>query len=350
MIRWFKKHFVPHGGNDHQPHFLRGKNIRVFVLIVLVFELGVLVLPRVFSLHLSNSDFVTAVLPAVLTDLTNEKREKEELPVLQVSAVLNTIAEMKARDMAEKGYFAHTSPEGKNPWYWFALGGYAYESAGENLAVNFSDSRDVTRAWMNSPGHKANILKNTFTEIGTGVATGTYQGRETIFVAQVFGRPTVAPVVATAEGAVAYVPLNTPKTSGVTVPEVQGASDDKAEDRIVEDSVVTTPTDRNTVPTGSELVRTGAVSFKPTFIQRAFASPRHAASTVFLFFGSIVLLATMLKFFVRMDKKHPVLVTNGLIALVLIFGIYVANDYMAQSSMAASTSFVSFENDTFLVE
>jgi len=54
--------------------------------------------------------------------------------------------------------------------------------AGENLAINFIDSRDAIDAWMNSPDHKANILNNNFSEIGVGTAQGLYQGQKTVFI------------------------------------------------------------------------------------------------------------------------------------------------------------------------
>ena len=88
--------------------------------------------------------------------------------------------------MAEKGYFAHTSPEGVAPWHWLKQVGYEYSYAGENLAIRFSDSDKLVQAWLSSPTHRANILKENFTHIGVGVATGTYQGKETLFVAQFF--------------------------------------------------------------------------------------------------------------------------------------------------------------------
>ena len=188
MINWLKKHFIPHDDNDHQPHFLRTKNVQLLILAVFVIQLGVLVLPSVANLTPARS-FMALVLPSVLDDLTNQNRQNAHLATLTVNPELNRVAELKAQDMAEKGYFAHVSPEGKTPWYWFNLVGYKYEYAGENLAVDFTDSTDVAIAWMNSPTHKANIVKNAYTEIGTGVATGTYQGNPTIFVAQVFAKP-----------------------------------------------------------------------------------------------------------------------------------------------------------------
>src|SRR3989344_4740191 len=90
--------------------------------------------------------------------------------------------------MASKGYFAHVSPEGQSPWYWLKQAGYSFSYAGENLAVDFSDSADVSRAWLDSPGHRANILNKNFLETGVAISKGMYQGRETTFVVQFFGR------------------------------------------------------------------------------------------------------------------------------------------------------------------
>lgn len=128
-----------------------------------------------------------AVLPAVLVDQTNEERVRVGETGLRVSPLLTEAAQAKADDMATKGYFAHTSPTGVSPWYWFDQVNYQYAYAGENLAVNFSDSRRVTDAWMNSLLHRQNILNTNFTEIGIATATGVYKGREAVFVVQLFG-------------------------------------------------------------------------------------------------------------------------------------------------------------------
>lgn len=141
------------------------------------------------SVHLK--DNLATVLPVVLGNLTNEKRTHEGLSVLNENELLNLAAQMKAEDMAANGYFAHTSPDGKSPWYWITLAGYEYRHAGENLAVNFKQSESVTEAWMKSPGHRANIVKGVYTEMGTGVARGMYKGKETDFVAQVYASPLI---------------------------------------------------------------------------------------------------------------------------------------------------------------
>ena len=131
------------------------------------------------------------VVVSDLVKLTNADRAVNNLQGLTVNPILEKAAQMKADDMAVKEYFAHDSPEGKTPWHWFQQVKYSYSFAGENLAVYFSDSNEVERSWMNSPTHRANILNANFTEVGIATANGKYQGQETVFVVQMFGKPSV---------------------------------------------------------------------------------------------------------------------------------------------------------------
>jgi uncharacterized protein YkwD len=139
--------------------------------------------------YLVSSNQYATVFAAVLVDLANGDRAKSNLHTLRMNPVLVAAAQAKANDMAAKSYFSHVSPEGVDPWHWFKKAGYAFDYAGENLAIDFSDSVDVEKAWMNSPSHRDNILSPNFTEIGIATAQGTYQGRSTTFVVQVFGSP-----------------------------------------------------------------------------------------------------------------------------------------------------------------
>ena len=132
---------------------------------------------------------VGAILPAVVVTLTNNERQALSEPPLQRSTVLDQAATLKAEHMASLEYFAHNSPNGFTPWHWFQEVGYVYAYAGENLAVFFSDSDEVVKAWMNSPSHRANIVNATYQEIGIGTAKGRYQGHDTVFVVQLFWNP-----------------------------------------------------------------------------------------------------------------------------------------------------------------
>ena len=155
-------------------------------MVAIAIGFGIGVVPRII---LDSTDQFAAVISSALIDLTNADRSANAVPTLLVSPFLQQAAQAKADDMARNGYFAHVSPSGVTPWHWFSLVGYDYSAAGENLAIDFFQSADVERAWMNSPFHRANILNNTFTEIGIATATGTYEGHETTFVVQMFGRP-----------------------------------------------------------------------------------------------------------------------------------------------------------------
>lgn len=121
---------------------------------------------------------------------TNKARAQQGLANLNESSKLNASAKVKAEDILARQYFEHIAPDGKSVGDLTSAQGYTYLKIGENLALgSFKDDQDVVTAWMNSPGHRANILDGTFTEIGIGIAYGTYQGREVSVAVQHFGRP-----------------------------------------------------------------------------------------------------------------------------------------------------------------
>jgi hypothetical protein len=134
---------------------------------------------------------VSTVLPAVVVDLTNDERVRQNAPVLQRNPSLDEAARLKAEHMAANEYFSHYSPDGVSPWYWFKEAGYHYAHAGENLAIHFTDSTAVVDAWMRSPAHRANIVDARYAEIGVGTAKGSYEGFDTVFVVQLFGTPAI---------------------------------------------------------------------------------------------------------------------------------------------------------------
>lgn len=121
---------------------------------------------------------------------TNTQRAQNGLPPLTNNDLLNQAAFNKAQDMFEKQYFAHDSPEGLGVADLAANVGYQYITIGENLALgNFLNDTVVVQAWMDSPGHRANILNSKYTQIGVGVMRATYEGRTTWIAVQHFGFP-----------------------------------------------------------------------------------------------------------------------------------------------------------------
>jgi hypothetical protein len=89
--------------------------------------------------------------------------------------------------MFSYNYWAHVSPKGVTPWDFIVSEGYQYTVAGENLAKNFTTSKDVVFAWMASPTHKANIVKSAYREVGFAVVNGVLNGAETTLVVQMLG-------------------------------------------------------------------------------------------------------------------------------------------------------------------
>lgn len=211
---------VPQKGNDYKPHLLRRTGVLVVAIIsVAVFTFGFLQRTLLFT-----DKMLATIYPTLVATLSNKNREEASLPDLKYSPLLEEAARLKAEDMKIRGYFAHVSPDGIDPWHWIKLAGYNYEYAGENLAINFSDSADVTKAWMESPGHRANILSNHFTEVGISTVKGYVNGRETVFVVQMFGSPSpYAMNIASASTTIASTTLSI-KNASSTVGTVSSSS------------------------------------------------------------------------------------------------------------------------------
>lgn len=133
--------------------------------------------------------YATNVNKNDLLNYTNIKRQEVGLNQLVINEKLSSAAESKANDMFRENYWAHTSPSGKEPWDFIIASGYDYLYAGENLAVDFSESKSVVEAWYNSPSHRANLLNDKYTEIGFAVVNGELEGRKTTLIVQMFGYP-----------------------------------------------------------------------------------------------------------------------------------------------------------------
>lgn len=161
------------------------------VVVVTFLQSGFFLQSRVYQYLSEAGSQFASIISGVLASNTNEYRVSNNEALLVVSEKLNRAAQMKADDMAKRGYFSHVGPTGEKPWYWFEKVGYKYEYAGENLAINFTESNDVSQAWINSAKHNANLLNRNFSEIGIGIADGFYQGKLTTFVVQFFGKPFV---------------------------------------------------------------------------------------------------------------------------------------------------------------
>ena len=202
-------YFIPQERNNHRATILK-PNFLLFFLILYILNQSViktLIMVKPGILGYSSEITYQKVL-----EQTNNERKKAGLSALQYNSTLSLSAQKKAEDMFKNDYWAHTSPQGKTPWAFFATAGYKYSVAGENLAKDFYNTDSLMKAWMNSPTHKANIVHTKYKEIGIAVVNGTLGGIKTTLVVQHFGTPLVA---------VQPAPKNTAKQLGAAVePEI----------------------------------------------------------------------------------------------------------------------------------
>ncbi|MPM44863.1 hypothetical protein SDC9_91545 [bioreactor metagenome] len=118
---------------------------------------------------------------ARVVELVNEYRTQYGLAALTLNQSLSNVARVKSQDMRDNNYFDHNSPTYGSPFDMLKAFGISYRYAGENIAAGYVTPEAVVEAWMNSPGHRANILNANYTQIGVGyVASGSYWTQEFI--------------------------------------------------------------------------------------------------------------------------------------------------------------------------
>jgi hypothetical protein len=322
------QHLRKHKKNAKTPYVLGGMMGTLTLLILGIFSITI-----TDHFFLDNSS-LASVISSVLVDLTNSDRTTKQIGGLTVSPVLTIAAQAKADDMAAKSYFAHVSPvDGKNSWYWFQQAGYKFSYAGENLAVDFSDSPDVERAWMNSPTHRANILNEHFTEIGIAVAQGTYQGRPTIFVAQMFGTPAEGPskIITLASPAEATEPAI------ATIKPSASAATTKPKVAVAPPVRVPTTTTSARLVLGTEATGLSTPHSSASWWQYVLASPKTLLRYAYYALGLCILLLLGYVTELEFHQKHLRHVGAAGLLLVLMVGLFVLADFVffAQPVIAA---------------
>jgi len=181
----FIYHFLPHPEQKRRSTLLSYKAFVVYIVMVIAVSGFIRVFPKFvpgvlgYASNINVSDLLT---------YTNKKRSEAGLSSLTMNDELSRAAAAKAKHMFEKGYWAHISPDGVTPWDFILGTGYDYIYAGENLARNFSGSKDVVEAWYKSPTHKENLLSENYHEMGFAVVNGVLDGYETTLVVQMFGK------------------------------------------------------------------------------------------------------------------------------------------------------------------
>lgn len=117
--------------------------------------------------------------------LLNADRAKNGLPALALNSALSNLGDAYAQDMINRNFFSHYNPEGQSPFDRMKAAGIGYTYAGENLAINTGVAAAET-AFMNSSGHRANILNQNYTQVGLGVR---HDAKGSVYVVQEFIRP-----------------------------------------------------------------------------------------------------------------------------------------------------------------
>ncbi|MFA7285336.1 MAG: CAP domain-containing protein [Candidatus Paceibacterota bacterium] len=369
MNKFWKKirnHLVPHDDNGHAPHLLRHESITFLFLAVIILELGLLV--QIFFVF-NKTNFLAAVLPGVLTALTNDQRVANNLDTLTENNLLKQAAQLKANDMAARGYFSHNTPDGKTPWYFLNQVNYKYKLAGENLAVNFFESEEVARAWMASPSHRANIVKKDYTEIGIAVASGNYEGRNAVFVVQFFGKPESAPKVTNTtipvntnntniattinptvvidnnqvlgeETVVKTISATTPKKAPTTKTPTKTTQATKTETGTKTtpktESTPKTPETTNTVAQTNDINSTNeilpltvgltkqTISKVEAYINKVLTSPnKNISNLLYIIVG--IILGIFITFLIKSEIMHPFIIIRSLALITVIFVLLFVN-------------------------
>lgn len=301
-------------------------------------------------LWISSDWLVSTILPAVVTDATNKARASEGQAALTRNPLLDEAARLKAEDMAKNGYFAHWSPTGLSPWYWFEEAGYTYVHAGENLAVHFTDSGEVVEAWLDSPTHRANILSGNYSEIGIGTAEGEYEGYDTVFVVQMFGTPALAaPVAASVTQVEKTEPLveddsTAPESEEVTtLPETEAVAEVKEE--VVESNVAVTEAGtvvyesyaatENPGAVLAEVDSKSVVKREANFLGRLATSPKLALQIAYSIIGAIVLSLLISALVIEWRRRHLVQTAYSAALIAVMTLLFVVHSIISGGAIIA---------------
>lgn len=364
-----KKHlidyFIPHEGNDYKPHSLQKAAMTGMVILVLLS----FTMANVQSFLWVASDWmVSTILPAVIVDLTNDERSGMALGTLTRNTTLDAAAQLKAQHMAEKEYFAHFSPDGVSPWFWFAQADYNFVHAGENLAIHFTDTGELVDAWMDSPTHRANIINGNYTEIGIGTAEGEFEGYRTIYVVQLFGTPAPPSIVQAIEPVEQAQLVPTPEVAGevtssiisevssrdgetvvlaeavditetVQIIEAQpepvtaaSVETEKAVLQTLPESFMSTSTGGVPASIDSSQAQTGADDSAPYFY-KVLTQPHIALQVTYVAVGLLVLVSLIFSVGIEIRRQHPVQIAYSLALLLLMFGLFQLHEILSAGAM-----------------
>jgi len=238
VVHHAKHWFIPHEGNNHQPHALRPRALKTYAYILLAAKIASAVF--LFAAYPNQAKYAAYTANTIIS-LTNESRREYNLNSLTSNSLLTLAAQNKAKDMLARDYFAHTTPDGKRFWTWIDATGYDYTTAGENLAIDFTTPESAHSALMASPTHKENIINNNYKEIGVAVVTGKMDGQETTVLVEMFGtqvpKKTQVAKVTTPKAKTPTKVAIKPSTKPKTVPKVKADQTDLIQAQLVQQNL-----------------------------------------------------------------------------------------------------------------
>ncbi len=382
-----KDYFIPHKGNNHQPKILRHHTLIGLVLFAAILKIGVVTyLYFIFPYQAEMSELLTNQV----LELTNHDRQLNGLPPLNLNEILTFSAQAKANDMAKKGYFSHTAPDGKKPWDFIDRNKYAYIFVGENLAMNFTSAQTVHSALMNSPGHRHNILNKRYSDVGLAVAKGVINGKPTDILVELFAvratpktavavkkpevttekiteSPTIPVKVLAATNSESSVLDSSIKNPTIQNKEVVKTSASKQVNRVELQKKLTNKTEKQTLTQNKSMPvinHPGDQVFlrktpekdhtltKPIFAPlnteslivypqdknsvRA-ASVARISNFIFLMMFVLLFVALLLKIFVRIHIQHRPIIIQSILALTIIAFLIVAKFHFLEQGITAIT-------------
>jgi len=309
LINKAHKHFFPSSKNGFKPHIFKPKNL--FILLIILLVLKFLIFS--YSFYFSKTSDFAIVTSSELIELANQEREKIGISPLSINQKLVEAAQQKAQDMIDKGYFAHTSPDGLVPWYWLEKTDYKYSAAGENLARNFTDSEYLHQGWMDSLSHRLNILNKNFREIGIAVVEGEINGKKTTIAVEFFGKP-LSPksVVKVSQEATPVKKSETKIVVPIVAVDISSGSEDVASVSVPSQELAS-----NIKGEGTSDISNSEAEKQKFFIDES----DYLVRTIYFIILAVLLSVLMLTIFVNFRVQHPKLLFIAIIFILIIFGI-----------------------------
>lgn len=312
VFRSLKGLFVPCLENGLKPRIFEND---VFLLIIGLM-LGFKILSVISFGNYLGADIFNQISSSDLYSLTNQTRQMNGLPELTPSSKLEAAAQLKMTDMFNNNYFAHNSPQGTTPWYWFGKANYKYSAAGENLAMNFYSSDQVMRAWMASELHKKNILLKNFSEIGIAIGYDKLNGEKTMVVVEMFGSPeikTASSKLTATKQLVANLIIPTPKISVKPIPSLP------KETKL-------SPVSLSVIKTFKPEVKSAEIEIANNTIKpETYPSVNLINKIMGLILGFFA-IATLVKIFVVIGRKFSVLMVKPAMLMVAAVMLILLND------------------------